>query len=345
MDMLWPTSLYLLILIPFLVAVYIWTLRRRKRYTVRYSSLTLIRDAMPRSSSWRRHLPFVLFLLALAALMMAFSRPVTKVTVPMRRATILMAIDISRSMCATDIAPNRLEAAKAAALSFVEQQESTTEIGLVAFAGFAELIQTPTTDRQLMREAILGLTTARRTAIGSGILESLDALAEVDDNIAPSGELELPGAEAPLAEGEFVPAIIVLLTDGVSNSGPYPLEAAVQAKTRGVRVYTIGFGTEDLGSLRDCSSPFGFEQQFFGGGGGGFRRGIDEPTLREIARLTGGKYYAASSADELKNVFEDLPTYMIMREEVTEVSAFFTAAGTIFALLAIALSMLWHPVS
>jgi len=344
MEMLWPTSLYLLGLIPLIVALYIWTLRRRKRYTIRYSSLTLVRDAIPRTSRWRRHLPFVLFLLALAGLVVAFSRPVTKITVPSRRATILLSIDVSRSMCATDIAPNRLEAAKEAALSFVDQQDATTEIGVVAFAGFAELIQVPTNDRQLLRQAIEGLTTARRTAIGSGILKSLDALAEVDDNIAPSSVLETPSPDSLPPEGEFVPAIIVLLTDGVSNSGPFPLDAAEQARARGVRVYTIGFGTSNPGSLRDCSSAFGFQEQYWGGGGG-FRRGIDEVTLRQISQMTGGKYYAATSAGELQDVFNDLPTYMIMREETTEVSALFTAFGALLALLAVLLSMIWHPVS
>ncbi len=350
MEMLWPTSLYLLGLIPFVIGIYIWTLRRRKRYTVRYSSLTLVRQAMPKTSRWRRHVPFALFILALAALTMAFSRPVTKVSVPSRHATILLAVDVSISMCATDIQPNRLEAAKAAALSYVEKQEPTTEVGLVAFAGFAELLQAPTTNRQQLKDAIGTLTPGRRTAIGSGILESLDALAQVDDNIAPSGALELPGATLPpsLPEGEYAPAIIVLLTDGVSNSGPLPLDAAQQAKVRGVRVYTIGFGTSNPGALRDCSGTFGFQEQFFGGGGGGgggFHRGIDEETLRAISRMTGGKYYAASSADELLKVFDDLPRYLVTKQEVMEVSALFTAAGALFALLAVVLSMIWHPVS
>jgi Ca-activated chloride channel family protein len=301
---------------------------------------------MPKTSAWRRHLPFALFVLALASLMVAFSRPVTKISVPSRRATILLAIDVSRSMCSTDIQPNRLEAAKVAALSYVDKQQTTTQVGVVAFGGFAELVQSPTNDRQLLKTAIESLSPARRTAIGAGILESIDALAQVNSNIAPSNALEMPGAQTsvPPAPDEAIPAIIVLLTDGVSNSGPLPLDAAQQAKSRGIRVYTIGFGTTNPGPLRDCSDSLGFQEQFFGGAGG-FSRGIDEDTLRQIASMTGGKYYSATSADELQQVFSDLPTYLITREELTEVSAIFTAIGAAFALLAILLSMLWHPVS
>ncbi len=349
MSILWPASLYLLGIIPLVIAVYVWSLRRRRRYAVRYSSLTLVRDAMPKSSRWRRHLPFALFLLALTALVVAFSRPVAEVVVPSRRATIILAIDVSRSMCSTDIAPNRLEAAKDAAQFFVENQEANIQIGVVAFAGFAELIQEPTNDQEMLSDAIERLVTARRTAIGSAILKSVDTLAEFDENIPPIGAPPVPGDDFRAApEGEYAPAIIVLLTDGVSNSGPFPLDAAQEAVARGVRVYTIGFGTANpSGSLRDCSGssqsgdPFG--GQF--GGGGGFRRGIDEAALMQIADMTGGDYYSAASAGELQDVFKNLPTYLITTKELTEVSVIFTAVGALLAVIAIALSMIWHPIS
>lgn len=186
MEILWPGFLLFLGLIPLLVGVYIWMLRRRRRFAVRYSSLALIREALPQPSRLRRHLPFALFVLALTSLVIALARPAASVSAPTGRTTIILAMDVSRSMCATDISPNRLEVAKSAALSFIQDQSSNTQIGIVAFAGFAELIQPPTTDQEVLQDAVAGLTTARRTAVGSAILKSLDAIAEVDKNVAPS---------------------------------------------------------------------------------------------------------------------------------------------------------------
>lgn len=352
MEILWPYSLYLLALIPLIIAVYALILRRRRRYAVRYSSLSLVRAALPKYSRWRRHLPFALFLLALAALSLAMTRPMTLVTVPSKRATIILALDVSRSMCSADIEPNRLEAAKVAALSFVENQEPTTQIGIVAFAGFAELIQAPTNDKDMLKAAIQSLNTARRTAIGSAIIKSIEAIAEFDPKVPPlAADSSTAPAPTPRAPGDYVPNIIVLLTDGRSNSGPEPLDAAQFAVERGIRVYTIGFGTNDPGDMSNCS-PFlgggssGFADPFGGGGGGGgFNRGIDEISLQEIARETGGEYYSATSADELQDVFQNLPTYLITTQEFMEVSVFFAAIGALFAMLAIVLAMIWNPIA
>ncbi len=349
MNLLWPWFLLLLGLIPTIIAVYIWIQRRRRRFAVRYSSLALVREALPQPSSWRRHLPFALFLLALASLILALGRPVAQVSVPAGRATVILALDISRSMCATDIPPNRLEAAKSAALSFIRRQEPSTQIGIVAFAGFAELIQPPTTDQEVLQDVVEGLNTARRTAIGSAILKSLDAIAEINPNVAPSATGTTP-SPTPAPEGVYAPDIIVLLTDGASNQGPWPLEAAQQAVDRGVRVYTIGFGTASggMGSLPFCGSNYQggvpLDGGFGGGfGGGGFRRGIDEDTLQQIADMTGGEYYSAESADELQEVFQNLPTYLITRLETTEISIIFTAIGALLAALAVILGAIWHP--
>jgi Ca-activated chloride channel family protein len=266
----------------------------------------------------------------------------------------MLAIDVSRSMCSTDIRPNRLQAAEAAALSFIERQQSTTQIGIVAFAGFAALLQPPTSDQEALEAAIEGLTPARWTAIGSGILESLDAIAEIDPNVAPSASDTAPQAQpAPTPSGVYAPHIIVLLTDGASNAGPLPLDAARQAVERGVRVYTIGFGTEDpIGSMMDCrerhqsNDSYGGGQQFGGSTqqfGGRFRRGIDETTLKQIAAMTGGEYYSATSASELEGVFANLPTYLSIKQETTEISVAFTAIGALLAGLAIVLALIWHP--
>ena len=349
MDLLWPGFLFLLGLIPLIVGIYIWMLRRRRRFAVRYSSLVLVRAALPQQSRWRRHLPFVAFLLALTSLVAALSRPVAIVSVPAGRTTVILALDVSRSMCATDISPNRLEAAKAAALSFIQRQGATTQIGVVAFAGFAELIQPPTTDQEVLEDAVVSLITGRRTAIGSGILKSLDAIAEIDSSVAPSVSDASSGLQpAPVPAGAYAPAIIVLLTDGVSNVGPLPLDAAQQAADRGVRVYTIGFGTaNESQSLPNCGGgQFGggqFGGGQFGGGGGGFRRGIDEETLKQVSAMTGGTYYSATSAGELQNVFRNLPTHLITKHETMEISVAFTAIGALLAAIAILLSLIWHP--
>jgi Ca-activated chloride channel family protein len=342
MDLLWPQVLLLLVVVPLLIAAYLVVLRRR-RVAVRYSSLALVRAALPRYSRLRRHLPFALFLLALVSLIGALARPVQIVTVPYGQATIILALDVSGSMRQADIRPNRLAAAQAAALSFIQSQKPNTQIGLVAFAGYAELIQPPTTDQEALQIAVESLTTARGTDIGGGLLKAIDAIAEIDPNVPRStDDPSAPGQPTPVPKGAFAPDIIVLLTDGVPTTGVLPAEAAQQAADRGLRVYTIGFGTEQGGN------DFGFGGGGFGRGGGfggpgGFRRGIDEEALKQIATLTDGKYYAASSAGELLNVFQNLPTYLIAKHEVMEISVVFAAAGAALVLLALAFALRWNP--
>lgn len=353
MSFLWYPLLVLLLIVPLAILAYILLLRRRGRYAVRYSSLSLVREAASHQTWWRRHLPFIFFLLALASLALAMARPVATVSIPSNKATIILAMDVSRSMCATDIPPNRLEAAKDAAQVFIQNHQSGRQIGLVAFAGFAELIQPPTTDTQSLSSAVENLTTARRTAIGSAILRAIDAIAEVDDRIAPSDNVadSFGTLEPSPSDGQVSPHIIVLLTDGASNAGPFPLTAAAQAAARGIRIYTIGYGTNSGSSRMDCGDDFNSDQ-FFGGGGfqfepqGGprdFRLQIDETTLKQIADLTGGAYYFASSANELEEVFQNLPSFVIVTRETIEISVFFTAFAAVMILLAMYLSFRWHP--
>jgi Ca-activated chloride channel family protein len=263
-------------------------------------------------------------------------------------------------MCATDIPPNRLLAAEAAAASFIDRQGATTQIGIVAFAGFAEIVQAPTTDQEVLLDVVESLTTGRRTAVGSAILKSLDAIAEIDDSVAPIPDAGSAPEDAPAAvpRGAYAPAIIVLLTDGASNAGPVPVEAAQAAAARGVRVYTIGFGTADPNSERPpCGLQFignepnqtgiapdpGLGGGGGGGGGGGFRRAIDEETLMAVAEATGGEYYPAESADELNTVFQNLPTNLITRHEIMEISVIFVALGALLVALAILLGQAWRP--
>jgi Ca-activated chloride channel family protein len=397
MYLLWPRFLYFLGLIPLLGAFYFWMLRRKRRYAVRYASLALVRPAVSGRGGWMRHLPFVLFLLALGSLGFACGRPYFVGSFPSDQTVIILALDVSRSMCNTDIAPNRLLAAEQAALGFIQRQKPTTQIGLIAFSGFAELIQPPTADPQQLQSALHSLMLGSTTAIGSGILRSLDAIAEVDPNISPSqpaqagdpagdavgelsGRVGDPPLPTPLSTSMLLqPDIIILLTDGVSNTGPEPLNAAQQAAERGVRVYTIGYGTADGdlypacppdfvggepngGFMRtqvDNDQPHGLGGQFRdqeqgylpyveGAGGSaasrGYPRGIDEKTLQQVSALTGGAYYPADSAGELHQVFQELSTLRITRRAAHEVSVAFAALGALLAVSAMALSHLWRPV-
>ena len=360
MIFLWPWFLLFLLVIPLTLALYLWVLRRRRRYTVRYSSLALIRAAMPERSRWRRHLPLGLFLLGIVGLVLALSRPQALLAVPHSRATVILALDVSGSMCATDIAPNRFSAAQDAAKEFVLNQEAGTQIGVVAFAGFAELVMPPTNDQDALLQAIDGLTRARRTAIGSAILRALDAIAEVNDAVAPvnmgRGADEI--APTPVAEGFFHPDIIVLLTDGSNNQGALPLDAAQIAAARGIRVYTIGFGTATGNSTRRCTEQqmggaalfengqgnFGGGERGFGGGGGG-RRALDEETLTQVAELTDAEYYLAESASELQDVFANLPKYYVTTTEMRELSVAFTGFGMLLTCLALFLAQRWNPLT
>jgi Ca-activated chloride channel family protein len=355
MDLLAPGAFLLLALIPLLIVARVLLLRRRKP-AIRYSSVSLVREAASGSSWMRRHLPFVLFALGLTSLVVALARPVQVVAVPAGRTTVILAMDVSRSMCATDIEPNRLVAAEMAASSFIDRQSASTQIGIVAFAGFAELVQPPTTDQEVLLDVVESLTTGRRTAIGSAILESIEAIADVDDSVAPLPRSGSSSEDAPPAvpRGAYAPAIIVLLTDGASNAGPLPEEAAAEAAARGLRVYTIGFGTEDPNAERppcglqfvgnEPADQFGFGGfSGGGGGGGGFRRAIDEETLMAVADATGGTYFPAESADELHDVFENLPMNLITKPEIMEISVLFVALAAALIALAVLLGQAWRP--
>ena len=352
MGLLWPIYLLLLAAIPLVILVYVLVLRRRKRFAVHYSSLSLIRQTMPPGFRWRRHLPFVLIVLALALLFLALSRPFTNVTVASSTTTVMLALDVSLSMCANDIYPNRLTVAQDAAERFIRSQEPGTHVGIVAFAGIAQLIVPPTTDKGVLKEAVSNLTTARRTAVGSAITRSLDALAEVNPNIPATCIYSAPHEDRqdPFAEDNLQPDVIVLLTDGASNRGVLPLVAAQAAHDRGVRVYTIGFGTTTPSLLRCTPDQLGSGDLANRVGRGGFGRfgragflQLDEQTLKSVAEMTGAEYYLAESADELLEVFSTIPVQLRKNTVRMEVSAVFTAIAALLAVVAVALGLRWNP--
>lgn len=333
MTFIWARLLWLLLLVPVLVLVYILAQRRRQKYAVRYSSLSLVRDALGHGPGIRRHIPPALFLLAIGAMLFALARPQASVLMPSHQGTIVLAIDTSGSMRATDMMPNRLEAAKAAARAFVEKQPPNVRIGIVSFSESASIVQVPTKERESILAAINRLSLQRRTAIGSGITTSLDAIFEVPSvrsspsaKNLPLGKTQTP-TPLPTLRGGYAPAVIVLLTDGVSNTGPAPLEVVVKAYDKGVRIYTVGVGSQTGATLR-------FE-------GYAVRVRLDEDTLKKIAQRTDGTYFKADTETDLQRIYQELGSALVFNQEKTELTAWFTALAALLALVAGVLSMLW----
>jgi Ca-activated chloride channel family protein len=352
MSLSWPWALLALLAVPLLLVVRWWLNRRRKRTAITVSSVALIRAALPGRTAWRRRIPVYLFLAGLLPLAGALARPQATVSVPADNTSILLAIDVSGSMCSTDVQPNRLTAASDAARKFIKAQKGETRIGLVAFSGIAALLVPPTTDKNKLLDAIDGLKTARGTAIGQGILTSIDAIAEINPNVAKTG-VNL-GDAAPGSLSDFQPDTIVVLTDGSNTTGVDPVTAAQQAAARHLRVFTIGFGTT-LPSSMVCTAAQigddgGFGQGSRGGGGfGGFGGGragrvqeIDEDALRKVADTTGGKYFRAQDAGKLNDILSNLPKDIGLHKEHTEISFWFVLAGMLLVFTGVGLSLWWN---
>jgi len=318
----------------------------------------MVKEAMGKGPGWRRHLPPALFLIGMTFMLMAMARPTGIVWVPRDASTIILAIDVSRSMSATDIKPNRIEAAKTAARAFIQQQDPSTRIGIVSFSGNAALVQAPTTDRVALLAAVNRLNIQNSTAIGSGIKTSLDAIFEdptASVSSAPRDEIVAPTpTPTPLPKGIFAPATIILLTDGRNRTGPDPIDSAHSAADRGVRVYTVGVGTTQGGSippqggqgfnngrggLGGQGGP-GFGNQGFGGGGG-FRADLDEETLKGIAQITDAKYFLATDAQTLMSIYNNIDKQVILTKEQAEGTVFFTASGFVFLLMGGLISLIW----
>ncbi|BEL12105.1 VWA domain-containing protein [Actinoplanes sichuanensis] len=353
MSLSWPWALAAVLAVPLLLLARWWFNRRRKRTAVTVSSIALIRAALPGRTAWRRRIPVYLFLAGLVALAGGIARPQASVAVPSNDTTILLAIDVSGSMCNTDIAPNRLAVAVDAAREFVEAQEGDTKIGLVAFSGIAGLLVPPTTDKDPLLEAIDTLKTARGTAIGQAILTSIDAIAEINPDVAATG-VELNGTIPDGTGTDYEPDTIVVLTDGSNTTGVDPVTAAEQAAARRLRVYTIGFGTTNpqqmVCTAEQVSGDSAFTGGGFGGGGfggggggrGGGNREIDEDALTEVADLTGGRYFKASDAEQLTDVLGDLPREFGLTKQNVEISVWFLLLGTLLVSAAVGLSLWWN---
>jgi Ca-activated chloride channel homolog len=341
MTFLWPQNLWLLLALPLLVLVYLWLMRRKKKTALRYASLSIVKEAMGAGQTFRRHIPPILFLLSIAAMLLSASRPFAVVTLPSQSQTIILAMDVSGSMRATDVQPNRLVASQNAAKAFLAELPRSVKVGIVAFAGTAQVVQPPTVNREDLVAAIDRFQMQRATAIGSAIVVSLaeifpDAGLDVGNlqygnNRLRGSSIDQPKTEKkefkPVAPGSYNSAAIILLTDGQRTTGIDTMEAAKMASERGVRVYTVGIGTVD-------GETIGFE-------GWSMRVRLDEETLKNVANKTQADYYYAGTAADLKKVYETLSSRLTVEKKETEISALLAMAAAVLALLSAGLSLLW----
>ena len=337
MTFLWPNMLWAMLLVPALIALYVFLVTRRKKTTLRYANLGLVREALGRGGAWRRHVPPLLMLLALSALLFAASRPAALIKLPSAQETIVLAMDVSGSMRAADVLPSRLVAAQEAAKSFIAELPRNVKIAVVSFAGTAAVVQAPTLSRDDVNASIDRFQLQRGTAIGSGIVLSLATIfpeAGIDlsqitgARSMPPGPNDKPPPDfKPVAPGSFSSAAIILLTDGQRTTGPDSLEAAKMAADRGVRIYTVGIGTKE-------GETIGFE-------GWSMRVRLDEETLKAIAKLTNADYFYAGTAQDLKKVYQGLSTRLIVEKKETEISALLAMIGAALVVLAAGLSVWW----
>jgi Ca-activated chloride channel family protein len=339
MSFIWPELLWFLLALPLLALAYFLVLRRKKKLALRYASLGLVREAMSRGSHIKRHVPPLLFFAALAAMLLAIARPQATITLPTQHETVILAMDISGSMRATDVEPNRLVAAQNAAKQFVTEQPENVRIGVVAFAGTATVAQAPTRNREDVIAAIDRFQLQRATAIGSGIIVSLAAI--FPDQGIDVGTLTYgaemprrgdkaavpPPAPKPVPPGSYASAVIILLTDGQRTTGPDSIMAAKMAAERGVRVYTVGVGTPE-------GKIIGFE-------GWSMRVRLDEETLKEIAKITNAEYFYAGNAVDLNKVYQALNAKLVLERKKTEITALFAALAALLAVVSAALSLAW----
>jgi Ca-activated chloride channel family protein len=345
MSFAWPELLWLLLAAPALVGAYVWALRRRKQGALRYASLGAVKEAMGPRQRMRRHIPPALFLLGLIATLVAVARPSAVITLPSDQSTIVMAIDVSLSMRATDVSPSRIAAAQAAAKTFVQEQPADVRIGIVSFAGTASVVQPPTRNRDDLVAAIDRFELQRHTAIGSGIVVSLATLFPdegIDLESMVFGGRNASGGrgvaigearKAPKKPVKIVPPgsntsnAIILLTDGRRTTGPDSLEAAKMAADRGVRVYTVGFGMAGGGQAEmDGYSMF---------------MAFDEETLKSIAAITQAEYFHAATAADLAKIYQQLNARFVLEKKETEVAALFAGVAAALLVMAGALSTLW----
>ena len=327
----WPGLLWALALVPVALATYVLAQRRRSRYTVRFTNLDLLANVVSAKPGWRRHVPPAFYLLALAALLVSLARPQALALVPKEQATIVLVMDVSGSMNATDVRPTRLVSSQRAATAFIEQLPEKFRVGIVSFASTAQTLTRPTTDRAAAYEAIASLHAEGATAMGDGIERALDVKRPPG---SASGGGTTPSAPDPPVQssGQEPPLVVLLLSDGANTQGrTQPMEAASDAKELGVPVFTIALGTDqgmvdvpdESGTMRRIPVP------------------PDELTLQRIAETTGARFFAAPTSGDLKDVYRELGSKIGFVKEKQEVTVLFSATALLFLVAGASLSLNW----
>jgi Ca-activated chloride channel homolog len=328
----WPGLLWTLLLVPVALAAYLLAQRRRSRYTVRFTNLDLLANVVNAEPGWRRHVPPALYLLALAALVVSLARPQALTLVPKEQATVILVMDVSGSMNATDVAPTRLVSSQRAAVAFIEELPEKFRVGIVSFASTAQTLTRPTTDRVAVYEAIESLHAEGATAMGDGIERALDV--KRPPTPPSSGSKARPSPNPPAQQGgaDEAPLVVLLLSDGANTQGrTQPMEAASDAKTLGVPVFTIALGTDrgmvdvpdETGNLRRIPVP------------------PDKLTLQRIAETTGARFFAAPSNSDLKEVYRELGSKIGFVKEKQEITVVFAATGLLFLVAGATMSLVW----
>lgn len=328
----WPLALLGLVLLPLLVALYVWAQFRRPKYAVRFTNLDLLANVVERTPNWRRHLPAALSLIALTGLLLSLARPEWQHKVPKEQATVVLVVDISGSMNATDVEPTRMDAAKESSHTLVRELPKGFRVALVTFSAGVRTVVAPTTDKALVDKAIDSLSPIGGTAMGDGILEGI-AASELDPEGADAPVAPTPGAGGKRDERDGdSPVIMVLLSDGANTLGQAdPLDAATEAANKGIPIFAIALGTQD--GVATVIDNQGRTRQV--------RVPPDEETLQEIADLTEGRFFSAPSASDLESIYEDLGSKIGYNTETDEITVGFAAVGALFMVAAGVLGMLW----
>jgi len=340
MSYLWPQLLWLMLALPLLPLLYLWLLHRRRKRALRYSSLDVVRAAAERAS-WRRHVPPALLLVACSLLLFAAARPSLPLTLPWARTTVVLAIDVSLSMRVSDVQPTLMAAAQEAAKRFLRELPRSIDVALVTFAGNAQVVQRATSDRAALVDAIDAIQMQYGTAIGDAIVVSVAELFP-DDGIDLSEITFGPGQPRsrhvakekppakeikPVKPGSYQSAAIILLSDGRRTQGFDTLEAAKMAADRGVRIDVIGLGV--------------VEGAVSGADGLPIYMRLDEPTLQEVARMTGGEYHHAGDAETLRTVYENLGARRQTQAREAELAPLLSIVAAVLVLAAASLSFVW----
>lgn len=333
LSFIWPWMLSGLIFVPVLVLLYLWLVQRRNRLASSFGGINTANVSTGRPAGLRLHFPAALFFSGLTILIFSLARPQAVISLPRVEGTVILLFDVSGSMAAEDMEPNRLEAAKSVAREFIQTQPSTVRIGIVSFSNSGFSMQAPTHDQEAIYAAIERLTPQSSTALGQGILASLNAIAvnagedPIGINSQPAFDQPGNGLQMELPEGDFSNSVIILLSDGENHEASDPLLAAVSALERNVRIYSIGVGSIHGTSLE--VDGFIVHTQ------------LDEGTLRQVSDITGGAYYHAADEADLKAIYTNITPQLVIKPEAMEVTSIFAGASLLVLLLGAAYSMIW----